>query len=298
MKKANMIKIEAIPTFQDNYVWAIHNDQNAILIDPGEAGPILTWLANRNITASAILVTHHHRDHVGGISDLLKQAPIPVYGPARGTAKAIPVTEGELLTFDSLGLNFKVIETPGHTLDHVCYLASEVASDVASEVANELAKEFANESPATGLHLFCGDTLFSCGCGRLFEGTPAEMHTSLSRLAALPEQTLVQLREHWCRHRNPEWLFPGSGPGPMDHSTVQKAFGAALESSGVRKAASVHTLRHSYATHLVEAGVHLQLVQRYLGHDSLLTTAIYVHMTPQLQQTAVDQINQVMADLP
>ena len=191
MKKANMIKIEAIPTFQDNYVWAIHNDQNAILVDPGEAGPILTWLANRNITASAILVTHHHRDHVGGISDLLKQAPIPVYGPARGTAKAIPVNEGELLTFDSLGLNFKVIETPGHTLDHVCYLASEVAS----EVANELAKEFANESPATGLHLFCGDTLFSCGCGRLFEGTPAEMHASLSRLAALPDQTQV-----YCAH--------------------------------------------------------------------------------------------------
>jgi hydroxyacylglutathione hydrolase len=87
------------------------------------------------------------------------------------------------LTFASLGLNFKVIETPGHTLDHVCYLASEFAS------------EFANESPEAGSHLFCGDTLFSCGCGRLFEGTPAEMHTSLSRLAALPEQTLV-----YCAH--------------------------------------------------------------------------------------------------
>ncbi len=178
-----MIKIEAILTFQDNYVWAIHNDHTAILVDPGEAGPILTWLANRNISASAILVTHHHRDHVGGISDLLKRAPIPVYGPARGTATAIPVSEGALLTFDSLGLNFKVIETPGHTLDHVCYLASE----------------FANESPETGSHqdlyLFCGDTLFSCGCGRLFEGTPTQMHASLSRLAALPEQTLV-----YCAH--------------------------------------------------------------------------------------------------
>ena len=186
-----MIKIEAIPTFQDNYVWAIHNDHTAILVDPGEAGPILTWLANRNITASAILVTHHHHDHVGGIGDLLKQTAIPVYGPARGAAKTIPVREGELLTFDSLGLNFKVIETPGHTLDHVCYLASEFVSEYASE--------FANDSPETGslpdLHLFCGDTLFSCGCGRLFEGTPAEMHTSLSRLAALPEQTLM-----YCAH--------------------------------------------------------------------------------------------------
>jgi hydroxyacylglutathione hydrolase len=189
MKIANMIKIEAIPTFQDNYVWAIHNDHTAILVDPGEARPILTWLANRNITASAILVTHHHHDHVGGIGELLKQASIPVYGPARGAAKSIPVSDGDFLTFDNLGLSFQVIETPGHTLDHVCYLASEFA---------EFA-EFANKAPETGSHrdshLFCGDTLFSCGCGRLFEGTPAEMHNSLSRLAALPEQTLV-----YCAH--------------------------------------------------------------------------------------------------
>lgn len=158
----------------------------------------------------------------------------------------------------------------------------------------------------------CLSTIYSCGL-RLQEGVRLPVKAIDSsrmvvhiqggkggkdRYVPLPEQTLTQLREHWRRHRNPEWLFPGSGAGPMDHSTVQKAFGAALESSGVRKAASVHTLRHSYATHLVEAGVHLQLVQRYLGHDSLLTTAIYVHMTPQLQQTAVDQINQVMAGLP
>jgi site-specific recombinase XerD len=158
----------------------------------------------------------------------------------------------------------------------------------------------------------CLSTIYSCGL-RLQEGVRLPVKAIDSsrmvvhiqggkggkdRYVPLPEQTLTQLREHWRRHRNPEWLFPGSGAGPMDHSTVQKAFGAALQASGVRKAASVHTLRHSYATHLVEAGVHLQLVQRYLGHDSLLTTAIYVHMTPQLQQTAVDQINQVMAGLP
>ena len=182
-----MIKIEAIPTFQDNYVWAIHNDQTAILVDPGEAEPILSWLANRNITACAILVTHHHHDHVGGIADILKTTSIPVYGPARAAVKTIPVHEGELLTFDAIELDFKVIETPGHTLDHVCYLASKSDSEFANGVANE--------SPTTGLHLFCGDTLFSCGCGRLFEGTPAEMHTSLSRLAALPEQTQV-----YCAH--------------------------------------------------------------------------------------------------
>lgn len=170
-----MIKIEAIPTFQDNYVWAIHNGHVAILVDPGEAEPILAWLGNRNMSACAILVTHHHHDHVGGIADILKTAAIPVYGPARGAAKTIPVSEGESLTFDAIGLIFKVIETPGHTLDHVCYLASG--------------------STEVGLHLFCGDTLFSCGCGRLFEGTPAAMHASLTRLAQLPEQTLV-----YCAH--------------------------------------------------------------------------------------------------
>jgi len=170
-----MIKIEAIPTFQDNYVWAIHNGHVAILVDPGEARPILAWLRERNLSAAAILVTHHHHDHVGGIADILKAVSIPVYGPARGAAQSIAVSEGESLDFAEFGLNFRVMHTPGHTLDHVCYLASD--------------------NQDSGLHLFCGDTLFSCGCGRLFEGTPAEMYDSLTRLAQLPEQTQV-----YCAH--------------------------------------------------------------------------------------------------
>lgn len=170
-----MIKIEAIPTFQDNYVWAIHNGRAAILVDPGEAAPILTWLRDRDMTAAAILVTHHHRDHVGGIAELLADASIPVYGPARGTARALPVSEGETLHFPAIGMSLKVIETPGHTLDHVCYLVRIEQSEAA--------------------HLFCGDTLFSCGCGRLFEGTPAEMYGSLTRLAQLPDDTLI-----YCAH--------------------------------------------------------------------------------------------------
>jgi site-specific recombinase XerD len=171
----------------------------------------------------------------------------------------------------------------------------------------------------------CLSTIYSCGL-RLQEGVRLPVKAIDSsrmvvhiqggkggkdRYVPLPEQTLTQLREHWRRHRNPEWLFPGSGAGPMDHSTVQKAFVKSppktkspqckkkkRQKKKQKKKKKNNTLRHSYATHLVEAGVHLQLVQRYLGHDSLLTTAIYVHMTPQLQQTAVDQINQVMAGLP
>jgi hydroxyacylglutathione hydrolase len=170
-----MIKIEAIPTFQDNYVWAIHNGRSAILVDPGQAAPILAWLNATGMTAQAILVTHHHHDHVGGIAELLEHAPAPVYGPARGAVMSTAVREGQVLHFEAIPMNFKVIETPGHTLDHVCYLAGNERDDVS--------------------RLFCGDTLFSCGCGRLFEGTPAQMYASLSRLAELPGSTLV-----YCAH--------------------------------------------------------------------------------------------------
>jgi len=167
--------IEAIPTFQDNYVWAIHNGASAILVDPGEAAPILTWLKQRDMVPLTILVTHHHNDHVGGIAELLEHYPIQVYGPARKAVKSTHVSDGDTLTFNDIGLNLKVIETPGHTLDHVCYVGQ--ATD------NEQA------------HLFCGDTVFSCGCGRLFEGTPAAMYASLSRLAQLPDDTLI-----YCAH--------------------------------------------------------------------------------------------------
>jgi site-specific recombinase XerD len=117
----------------------------------------------------------------------------------------------------------------------------------------------------------------------------------------LPERTLVQLRWYWQQHRHPVWLFPGRDfgqSGPMNPSGVQKAFRAAVQESGINKAASVHTLRHSYATHLVEAGVNLGLIQDYLGHDSLTTTLIYIHLTPQIQQEVTGIINQLMAEIP
>lgn len=161
----------------------------------------------------------------------------------------------------------------------------------------------------------CLSVIYSCGL-RLLEGVRLQVKDIDSsrmvvqvrqgkgkkdRYVPLPERTLAQLRWYWGQHRHPEWLFPGRNfgqQGPMNPSGVQKAFRAALKESGVNKAASVHTLRHSYATHLVEAGVNLGLLQKYLGHNSLATTLVYIHLTPQMDETVTQTINQLMAQLP
>lgn len=161
------MKLTAIPAFRDNYVWARHDDTHAILVDPGEAAPILTWLTEHRIRPLAILVTHHHADHVGGILEITARHPVPVYGPANETipGRSHPLMGGETLTFPELGASFQVIATPGHTRGHIVYFGAGT--------------------------LFCGDTLFSCGCGRLFEGTAEQMYTSLARIKALPANTQV-----------------------------------------------------------------------------------------------------------
>jgi site-specific recombinase XerD len=163
----------------------------------------------------------------------------------------------------------------------------------------------------------CLNTIYSCGL-RLKEGLNLQVKNIDSsrmglyvrqgkgrkdRYVPLPHRTLEQLRWYWQQHRNPVWLFPRRidslvAKQPMGDSGVQKAFGAALKESGVTKAASVHTLRHSYATHLLEAGVDIRIIQKYLGHDSLATTYIYIHLTPQVQQEATDTLNELMAELP
>lgn len=159
--------LQPIPIFSDNYVWTLSSGTEAVVVDPGDAEPVLQVLAARGLQLRAILITHWHPDHIGGLPQLLTRYPVPVYGP-RAEAEKIrglshPLAEGD--SVDVLGHRFDVMEVPGHTLGHIAYLHHDI--------------------------LLCGDTLFSAGCGRLFEGTPAQMHTSLSRLASLPAQTRV-----------------------------------------------------------------------------------------------------------
>lgn len=163
----------AVPAFNDNYLWLIHDGDSAAVVDPGDAAPILAVLARLQLKLVAILLTHHHTDHAGGVTQLLQHFAVPVYGPENEIITGVSqlLSEGDGVTVPELGLQFSVLEVPGHTLGHIAYLA-----------------------PVQGW-LFCGDTLFGGGCGRLFEGTPAQMRASLAKLAALPDPTQV-----YCAH--------------------------------------------------------------------------------------------------
>ena len=166
------MKLIALPAFTDNYVWMLHDDHQAIVVDPGDAAPVAAALDAQGLALAAILVTHHHADHVGGLGALRPRLQGPVYGPARESIPQpfVPLTGGD--NVQVLGLQFEVLEVPGHTAGHIAYFLPSAG---------------AAEAPI----LFCGDTLFSGGCGRLFEGTPAQMHHSLGQLAALPGATRV-----------------------------------------------------------------------------------------------------------
>jgi hydroxyacylglutathione hydrolase len=159
-----------LPAFQDNYLWLLHDGQHALVVDPGDAQPVRAFLAANRLQLDAILVTHHHADHTGGVDALRDETGARVYGPVR---ERIPepfdaLADGD--TIDALGLRFDVFDVPGHTAGHIAYYTNDIEGDPL---------------------VFCGDTLFSGGCGRLFEGTPAQMVNSLAKLAALPGETRV-----------------------------------------------------------------------------------------------------------
>jgi hydroxyacylglutathione hydrolase len=167
-----MLQVSGLPAFQDNYIWCLHNQSHCAVVDPGDDSPVLAFLADNKLTLTDILVTHHHYDHVDGIANLLAQFPnARVWGSASSKVTHIShkMQQGESVSLPELETELLVMNVPGHTLDHVAYYGT--------------------------VGLFCGDTLFSAGCGRLFEGTPLQMHQSLSQLSALPAATKV-----YCTH--------------------------------------------------------------------------------------------------
>jgi len=166
-----MPTIIPIPAFSDNYIWLVRQGSRAAVVDPGDAGPVIAHLQSEGIELVAIIATHHHGDHVGGIRDLLARWEVPVYGPANedipGRTRAL--REGDSFGLPEVGVSMSVLDIPGHTSGHIACFGGGI--------------------------LFCGDTLFAAGCGRLFEGTPAQMLASLDKLAALPGETRL-----YCGH--------------------------------------------------------------------------------------------------
>ena len=169
-----ILKLVALPAFADNYIWMIHDGVDALVVDPGEAAPVLQALDSNSLRLAGILVTHHHGDHVGGIDELRPHLQGSVFGPAteRVPAPYLPCRGGTTLSL--MGLELQVLDVPGHTAGHIAFYLPALPDDE-------------DRAPV----LFCGDTLFSGGCGRVFEGTPAQMHESLSLLARLPSPTRV-----------------------------------------------------------------------------------------------------------
>ncbi|PKO83665.1 MAG: hydroxyacylglutathione hydrolase [Betaproteobacteria bacterium HGW-Betaproteobacteria-11] len=176
------MEITALPAFTDNYIWLLRDHGCVAVVDPGDAAPVLAHLEASGERLAAILLTHHHPDHIGGVAALLARHVVPVFAPAinRIPGTTHPLRGGEHIALPELGpgLGLDVIAVPGHTLGHLAYYGSTLTDAGA---------------------VFCGDTLFAGGCGRLFEGTPAQMQASLARLAVLPAPTFV-----YCGHEYTE----------------------------------------------------------------------------------------------
>jgi len=163
------MNIQSIKAYSDNYIWLITTNEGNLVIDPGEASPVINYMQQHSLGLTDILITHHHYDHVGGVIELKKDISGKVIGPQNNQIEGLDEYVIQGMVVESCGLKFNVIEIPGHTLDHIAYYLADPQQPI----------------------LFCGDTLFSGGCGRVFEGTHKQMYQSLEKLKALPDNTLV-----------------------------------------------------------------------------------------------------------
>ncbi len=170
-----MLTIIPIPALKDNYIWTLHDQHHAVVVDPGDAAPVLAYLNAHQLKLAAILCTHHHNDHTGGVRELVQVYNVPVYGPQHEDIPCISHALGEGDVVELAGLNIKmdVLDIPGHTRGHIAFVGEG--------------------------GVFCGDTLFGCGCGKIFEGTAAQLFQSLQKLTRLPDETKV-----YCGHEYTE----------------------------------------------------------------------------------------------
>jgi len=205
-KRSKAFDLRPIPAFRDNYIWLLSRGEAAVIVDPGDAAPVEAALAAGGLQPSAILVTHHHADHQGGVAALAARFGVEVFGPAAESITGLtrPLAGGERIYPLGPDVPFDVLAVPGHTSGHIAYLADG--------------------------RLFCGDTLFGAGCGRLFEGTPAQMAASLVRLAALPDETEV-----CCAHEYTETNLRFAVAVEPDNPAIQEriAASAALRARGL-----------------------------------------------------------------
>lgn len=162
-----MLTLIPLPAFEDNYIWVWHDDHHAVAVDPGDPAPLIAFLDAHQLALTTVLITHHHRDHTGGNALLRQRYNCAIYAPDNPRIPAVThvLRDGDTVDIPEPGLHFDVLATPGHTLDHISYIGHGC--------------------------LFCGDTVFGCGCGKLFEGSPAMMAASLDAILALPDTTRV-----------------------------------------------------------------------------------------------------------
>ena len=177
-----MLTAQGVHAFSDNYIWLIKQPEKPYIaiVDPGDAAPVIETIESQSLQPVALLITHHHWDHTGGIADLLERYPMPVYGPNNESIPHMshPLTEGDRVDIPEMEAQFQVIDVPGHTAGHIAY--------------------YCQNKGGQGM-LFCGDTVFAGGCGRIFDGTAEQFHHSLGKINALPDDTLV-----YCAHEYTE----------------------------------------------------------------------------------------------